>query len=104
MTSDRSRHRDISPLPNHQRLTTGIKVTIFCSLCRVVIGIRAGVGKTVLTTELIHNISASKAATSYFVGIGERIREGHELRDTLEKAQLLDSTVMRMPVCDLWLV
>ena len=79
-------------------LTTGIKVIDFFApfVKGRKIGIigGAGVGKTVLTTELIHNISASKAATSYFVGIGERIREGHELRDTLEKAKLLDSTVM----------
>jgi F-type H+-transporting ATPase subunit beta len=81
-------------------LTTGIKVidffTPFVKGRKIGIIGGAGVGKTVLTTELIHNISASKAATSYFVGIGERIREGHELRETLKKAKLLDSTVMFM--------
>lgn len=79
-------------------LTTGIKVIDFFApfVKGRKIGIigGAGVGKTVLTTELIHNISSSKAATSYFVGIGERIREGHELRETLKEAKLLDSTVM----------
>ncbi len=79
-------------------LVTGIKVIDFFApfVKGRKIGIigGAGVGKTVLTTELIHNISSSKAATSFFVGIGERIREGHELRDTLEKAELLQNTVM----------
>lgn len=81
-------------------LVTGIKVIDFFApfVKGRKIGIigGAGVGKTVLTTELIHNISSSKAATSFFVGIGERIREGHELRDTLEKAELLQNTVMFM--------
>ena len=54
----------------------------------------AGVGKTVLTTELIHNICATKKATSFFVGIGERIREGHELYETLKKSKLLENTIM----------
>jgi F-type H+-transporting ATPase subunit beta len=79
-------------------LVTGIKVIDFFApfVKGRKIGIigGAGVGKTVLTTELIHNISSSKAATSFFVGIGERIREGHELRDTLLKADLLKNTVM----------
>lgn len=79
-------------------LETGIKVIDF--LAPFVKGRKigiiggAGVGKTVLTTELIRNISASKAAISYFVGIGERIREGHELYQALQQRKLLDNTLM----------
>ncbi|MBA3679327.1 F0F1 ATP synthase subunit beta, partial [Candidatus Saccharibacteria bacterium] len=54
----------------------------------------AGVGKTVLTTELMHNVAQSSQGISFFVGIGERMREARELYDTLESAKLLDSTVM----------
>lgn len=85
-------------LTSAEILETGIKVIDF--LAPFVKGRKigiiggAGVGKTVLTTELIRNISASKAAISFFVGIGERIREGHELFETLKKRKLLENTVM----------
>ena len=54
----------------------------------------AGVGKTVLTTELIHNVATANLGISFFVGIGERIREAHELYDTLEEGGLLKNTIM----------
>ncbi len=54
----------------------------------------AGVGKTVLTTEIMHNIGNKKDTLTYFVGIGERMREGHELYNTLKEKKLLDSSVM----------
>jgi F-type H+-transporting ATPase subunit beta len=54
----------------------------------------AGVGKTVLTMELIHNIAKTGQGLSYFAGIGERIREGHELYETLKEDDLLQNTVM----------
>ncbi|HSD55977.1 MAG TPA: F0F1 ATP synthase subunit beta, partial [Candidatus Saccharimonadales bacterium] len=54
----------------------------------------AGVGKTVLTMEMIHNIAMSGTGLSFFTGIGERIREGHELYETLRDADLLKSTCM----------
>ena len=44
--------------------------------------------------ELINNIAKSGAGLSFFTGIGERIREGHELYDTLKKADLLKNTCM----------
>lgn len=56
----------------------------------------AGVGKTVLTMELIHNIAKDDSKLAMFVGIGERIREGHELRETLRERGILDRTVMLM--------
>ncbi len=79
-------------------LETGIKVIdFFTPLLKGrkmgIIG-GAGVGKTVLTMELIHNIAKSGQGLSFFTGIGERIREGHELYDTLKKGNLLGSTCM----------
>jgi F-type H+-transporting ATPase subunit beta len=54
----------------------------------------AGVGKTVLVTELMHNVSKTEAGVSFFVGIGERVREAHELYENLKGADLLKNTVM----------
>jgi F-type H+/Na+-transporting ATPase subunit beta len=79
-------------------LETGIKVIDFFApfVKGRKIGIvgGAGVGKTVLTMELMHNIARDNASLSIFAGIGERIREGHELYETLKERQLLDRTVM----------
>ena len=81
-----------------QILETGIKVIDFFApfVKGRKIGIigGAGVGKTVLTMELIHNIAKSGAGLSFFTGIGERIREGHELYETLKERDLLKNTVM----------
>ncbi len=79
-------------------LETGIKVIDF--LAPFVKGRKigiiggAGVGKTVLTMELIYNVAKSGAGLSFFTGIGERIREGHELYETLKARALLQNTVM----------
>ncbi len=79
-------------------LVTGIKVidffTPFVKGRKVGIIGGAGVGKTVLTMELIHNVAMSGSGLSFFVGIGERIREGHELYETLRDADLLKNTCM----------
>jgi F-type H+-transporting ATPase subunit beta len=68
-------------------LETGIKVidffTPFVKGRKIGIIGGAGVGKTVLTMELINNVSRSGAGMAFFAGIGERIREGHELFQTL---------------------
>ncbi len=50
----------------------------------------AGVGKTVLIKELIHNVYTGLNSNSVFVGVGERSREGKELYDEMLNAQLLD--------------
>ncbi len=50
----------------------------------------AGVGKTVLIKELIHNVYASANANAVFVGAGERSREGKELYDDMKDSNLLD--------------
>lgn len=54
----------------------------------------AGVGKTVLIKELIHNIYASSNANAVFVGAGERSREGRELYNEMKEANLLDKMTM----------
>ena len=54
----------------------------------------AGVGKTVLITELIHNTVGAHQGISIFCGIGERCREGEELYREMKNAGVLDKTVM----------
>ncbi|WP_028582369.1 F0F1 ATP synthase subunit beta [Desulfogranum japonicum] len=54
----------------------------------------AGVGKTVVITELIHNMVASHKGVSIFCGIGERCREGEELYREMGEADVLKNTVM----------
>lgn len=82
----------------HEILETGIKVIDFFApfVKGRKIGIvgGAGVGKTVLMMELIHNVAMKGKALSFFTGIGERIREGHELYETLKDADLLKNTCM----------
>ena len=54
----------------------------------------AGVGKTVLLTELIHNTVGEHEGVSMFCGIGERSREGEELYREMQDAGVLDKTVL----------
>ena len=57
----------------------------------------AGVGKTILLTELIHNITGSsqtREVYSIFAGVGERIREGQELWKRLSESQILPKTII----------
>ena len=54
----------------------------------------AGVGKTVLLTEMIHNMVGHNKGVSMFCGIGERCREGHELYHDMKEAGVLDNMVM----------
>ncbi|HSX27392.1 MAG TPA: F0F1 ATP synthase subunit beta [Patescibacteria group bacterium] len=79
-------------------LETGIKVidffTPFVKGRKIGIIGGAGVGKTVLTMELINNVAMKQTGLSFFAGIGERIREGHELYETLKENDLLKNTIM----------
>ena len=81
-----------------QILETGIKVvdffTPFVKGRKTGIIGGAGVGKTVLTMEMIHNVARSGAGLAFFAGIGERIREGHELYQTFKENELLGNTCM----------
>jgi F-type H+-transporting ATPase subunit beta len=54
----------------------------------------AGVGKTVLLTEMIHNMVGQHSGVSIFCGIGERCREGEELYREMKAAGVLDNMVM----------
>src|SRR5271154_46338 len=54
----------------------------------------AGVGKTVLLTEMIHNMIGHQQGVSIFCGIGERCREGEELYEAMRDAGVLPNMVM----------
>ncbi len=54
----------------------------------------AGVGKTVLLTEMIHNMVGHQQGVSMFCGIGERCREGEELYHDMKEAGVLPNMVM----------
>jgi len=89
---------DYSEIAKHEEiLETGIKAIDFLSpmIRGGKIGLfgGAGVGKTVLLTEIIHNVVVlhKGKGVSVFAGVGERIREGHELYETLAEKQVLSS-------------
>ncbi len=54
----------------------------------------AGVGKTVIIMELIHNIAMHHGGVSVFAGVGERTREGNELWLEMKESGVIDKTVM----------
>ena len=79
-------------------LETGLKVidflTPFVKGRKIGIVGGAGVGKTVLTMEMIHNVTRNEKSLSIYCGVGERIREGNELYETLKETNVLKNTVM----------
>jgi F-type H+-transporting ATPase subunit beta len=81
-----------------EELQTGIKVIDL--LCPFVKGGKtglfggAGVGKTVLIMEFMHAVATLHKGVSVFAGVGERIREGHELWHEIRKAGVLPQTLM----------
>jgi len=85
---------------SHTLLETGIKVLdLFAPLIsegKIGLFGGAGVGKTVLLTEILHNIlNKNKENTvSVFAGVGERTREGQELYAELGETGVLDSTAL----------
>ena len=54
----------------------------------------AGVGKTVLIMEMIHNIAVNHGGYSVFTGVGERSREGNELMNDMEKSGVIDKAIL----------
>lgn len=82
--------------PNTEILETGIKVIDLIAPItkggKVGLFGGAGVGKTVLITELIHNIAAEHGGTSVFAGVGERTREGNDLYHEMKESGVLDKT------------
>lgn len=83
---------------NSQVLETGIKAIDF--LTPILKGGKtgfvggAGVGKTILITELLHNITLRHNGVSVFAGVGERIREGQELYQRLSETKVLPNTAI----------
>lgn len=79
-------------------LETGIKVIDL--LCPFPVGGKvglfggAGVGKTVLMQELIHNIAIGYGGISVVAGVGERTREGNDLYHEMKNANVLDKTTL----------
>ena len=103
--------QDVSYLPIHrlapefseqstdtQILETGIKVVDL--LCPYQKGGKiglfggAGVGKTVLIQELIHNIATEHGGYSVFTGVGERTREGNDLYYEMKESGVINKTTM----------
>lgn len=88
-----------SPL-REEVLETGIKaVDLFSPIVKGgKIGLfgGAGVGKTILLTEIIHNVVVLNGSknVSVFAGVGERTREGQELRETLKDGKVLPKVAL----------
>ena len=83
---------------SQEMLETGIKVVDL--LCPYQKGGKiglfggAGVGKTVLIQELIHNIATEHGGYSVFTGVGERNREGNDLYYEMKESGVIDKTTM----------
>ena len=83
---------------SQEMLETGIKVVDL--LCPYQKGGKiglfggAGVGKTVLIQELIHNIATEHGGYSVFTGVGERTREGNDLYYEMKESGVIDKTTM----------
>ncbi|MFM7088726.1 MAG: F0F1 ATP synthase subunit beta [Candidatus Paceibacterota bacterium] len=79
-------------------LETGIKVIDL--ICPILKGGKvglfggAGVGKTVVIQELIHNIASNHGGYSVFAGVGERTREGNDLYHEMKDSKVLDKVAM----------
>jgi len=93
-------HRAAPPLSEQSNKTeileTGIKVVDLIAPVtkggKVGLFAGAGVGKTVLITELINNIAKFHSGNSVFAGVGERTREGNDLYYEMEEAGVLGKT------------
>jgi len=89
-------HQD--QVTSDQVLETGIKVLdLICPFARGgKLGLfgGAGVGKTVILTELINNVASGHGGYSVFAGVGERTREGNDLLGELEESGVIDKTAM----------
>ncbi len=83
---------------NVQIFETGIKVidllAPFVKGGKVALFGGAGVGKTVIIQELIHNVALSHGGYSVFVGVGERSREGNDLIQEMKHAGVMDKVAM----------
>ena len=84
--------------PATEILETGIKVVdLICPYAKGgKIGLfgGAGVGKTVLIMELIHNVATAHGGLSVFTGVGERTREGNDLYGEMQESGVIDKTAL----------
>ena len=84
--------------PATEIFETGIKVVdLICPYAKGgKIGLfgGAGVGKTVLIMELIHNIATAHGGISVFTGVGERTREGNDLYGEMKESGVIDKTAL----------
>ena len=95
-------HRDPPPYirqnPANQVFETGIKVIDLLAPYpkggKIGLFGGAGVGKTVLIMEMIHNIATEHGGYSIFTGVGERSREGNELLSDMKNSGVINNTVM----------
>ncbi len=95
-------HRDPPPFseqnPSVDILETGIKVIDLLEPYprggKIGLFGGAGVGKTVLIQELIHNIAVEHGGYSIFTGVGERSREGNDLWNEMHESGVIDKTAL----------
>ena len=95
-------HRDPPPFTQQRPVTeifeTGIKVidllAPYAKGGKIGLFGGAGVGKTVLILELIHNIATQHGGTSVFTGVGERSREGNDLLTEMAESGMLEKTAL----------
>ena len=84
--------------PTTEALVTGIKVidllVPYPKGGKIGLFGGAGVGKTVLIMEMIHNIATSHGGYSVFTGVGERSREGNELISDMHGSGVIDKTML----------
>ncbi|MCD8083527.1 MAG: F0F1 ATP synthase subunit beta [Clostridiales bacterium] len=85
-------------MPATEILETGIKVVdLICPYAKGgKIGLfgGAGVGKTVLIMELIHNVATAHGGLSVFTGVGERTREGNDLYGEMKESGVINKTAL----------
>jgi F-type H+-transporting ATPase subunit beta len=104
LTAEEFRNIHSHPPPLYQAVSTGkllqTGIKVIDLLCPFVKGGKtglfggAGVGKTVLIMEFMHAVTKLHQGVSVFAGVGERIREGHELWHEIRKAGVLPQTLM----------
>lgn len=102
-TKDRASIHNVAPLLIQQAVKqeifeTGIKVidliSPFIKGGKVAIFGGAGVGKTVLIQEMIHNVAKKHHGVSVFTGVGERTREGNDLWVEMKETKVIKNTTL----------
>lgn len=95
-------HRSAPPLekqkPATEILETGIKVidllVPYTKGGKIGLFGGAGVGKTVLIMEMIHNVAVNHGGYSVFTGVGERSREGNELMSDMQQSGVINKAIL----------